>query len=366
MTDAAIPPGGVIGILGGGQLGRMTALAAATLGYRVHAYCPDPDSPLGQVTDRFTRAAYSDKAALAAFAASVDVITFEFENIPAETVEYLASLAPVRPSTTVLRVCQDRLEEKCFIRSQGIATADYAPVGDRDDLGPAISAVGLPAVLKTTRLGYDGKGQARIQTPGDADAAWRAVGMAPSILETFVPFERELSVIAARGRAGDIVCYPAVENVHEHHILARTIAPAPVAPAVADAATAIARHLIAGLDICGVLAVEMFMTPDGALLVNELAPRPHNSGHWTIDACATSQFEQFVRAITGLPLAPVGRHADAVMTNLLGDDVLRWPALAGLPDAKLHLYGKVEPRPGRKMGHFTRLRPIGTGATPRA
>ncbi len=358
MKTETLAPGSVIGILGGGQLGRMTALAAASLGYRTHAFCPDADSPLTQVTDRSTRSSYTDRSALAHFASAVDVVTFEFENIPADAVAYLETLVPVRPTTQALRICQDRLAEKQFVRSVGIATADYAAVPTHESLEAAVSAVGLPAILKTTHLGYDGKGQARIDTAEDCAPAVERIGRAPAILESFVAFDRELSVIAARDVAGNVVAYPAVQNEHANHVLATTTAPAPIDPAVAKAAGDIAVRLADSLAIVGLLSVEMFMTRSGGLLVNELAPRPHNSGHWTIDACATSQFEQFVRAITGLPLAPIGRHADAVMTNLLGDEVLDWPALAADPGAKLHLYGKAEPRPGRKMGHVTSLKPL--------
>ena len=358
MRAQTVPPGGVIGILGGGQLGRMTALAAASLGYRTHAFCPDGDSPLTQVTDRATRSSFTDRSALTRFASAVDVVTFEFENIPADTVAYLETLVPVRPSTEALRICQDRLAEKQFVRSTGIDTADYAAVPTRESLDAAVSALGLPAILKTTHLGYDGKGQARIDRAEECCEAWERIGRAPAILERFVAFDRELSVIAARDIAGTVVAYPAVQNEHANHILATTTAPAPIDPTTAETAGGVAVRLAESLGIVGLLSVEMFMTPSGALLVNELAPRPHNSGHWTIDACATSQFEQFVRAITGLPLAPIGRHADAVMTNLLGDDVLEWPALAADPAARLHLYGKTSPRPERKMGHVTRLRPL--------
>lgn len=354
-TAGVLPPGSVIGILGGGQLGRMTALAAATLGYRTHVFCPDADSPACQVTDRCTLSSYTDRAALAVFAERVDVVTFEFENIPVEAAAVLAERVAVRPSPHALAVCQDRIAEKHFVSDLGIATAPFAVVERAADLSPASAQVGTPAVLKSARLGYDGKGQARLDRADGAAAAWQALGRAPAVLEAFVDFRRELSVIAARDVDGHVLCYPVVENRHADHILAQTTAPAPnLAPDAAAAAEAIAQRLITALDITGLLAVELFETRDGRLLVNELAPRPHNSGHWTMDGCATSQFEQLARAICGLPLGPVDRHADVVMTNLLGDQVDRWPALLAEPGAKLHLYGKAEARPGRKMGHVNR------------
>ena len=356
MSKAMLPPGAVIGMLGGGQLGRMTALAAARLGYRTHVFCPDADSPCGQVTDRATLSSYGDHAALEVFARAVDVVTFEFENIPHDTVAFLAERVPVRPGPRVLAVCQDRLAEKDFVSGLGIATAPYRSVPDPAALTAAVGAIAPPAVLKAARFGYDGKAQALIDGLDAAPEAWQRVGARTSILEGFIDFAGELSVIAARGLDGAVACYPPVANVHREHILWQTTAPADLPPETAAEAEAIARRLAEALDVVGLLAVEMFLTKDGRLLVNELAPRPHNSGHWTIDACATSQFEQFVRAICGLPLGATDRLTDAVMTNLLGDDVDRWPELLAEPGARLHLYGKVEARPGRKMGHVTRLR----------
>ena len=356
----SIPPGSTIGILGGGQLGRMTALAAAELGYRCHIFCPDADSPAAQVAADATVAAYDDAAALARFAAAVDVVTFEFENIPAATVAGLAGSVPVRPGVAVLRITQDRLSEKDFVRSTGAVTAPYAPLSAAGDIAAAIDAVGPRGVLKTRRFGYDGKGQRMVGGAAETAAAWRELGEAACILEGFVDFAGEISVLVARGLDGQIAAYIPVENRHRHHILDRTIAPARIAADVAAEADRVARHIAEQLGVVGLLAVEMFVTRDGRVLVNELAPRVHNSGHWTIEACATSQFEQLVRAVCGLPLGSPERHSNAVMQNLIGDDVTRWPALLADPANKLHLYGKAEARPGRKMGHVTRLYPLGT------
>jgi len=353
-----LPPGSAIGMLGGGQLGRMTALAAAAMGYRTHVLSPEPDSPCAQVTDRATLSSYRDEAALAAFADTVDVVTFEFENIPYETVAFLAGRTTVRPGPEALAVCQDRLREKDFVNRLGIGTAPYRAVPDLSALADAVAAIGTPSVLKSTREGYDGKAQALIRSPEEAEDAWRRIGKRPAILEGFVDFACEVSVIAARGADGTVACYPVVENRHRNHILAETIAPAKVDPALAAEADSIGRRLVEALDVVGLLAVEMFLTKDGRLLVNELAPRPHNSGHWTMDACPTSQFEQFVRAVCGLPLGPVAPWRPAVMTNLIGDDAAAWAEILAEPGAKLHLYGKTEARPGRKMGHVNRVRPL--------
>ena len=353
-----LPPGSTIGMLGGGQLGRMTALAAARLGYRLHVFCPDPDSPCAQVCAAETLSSYEDTAALTAFARQVDVVTLEFENVPVSALETLAPLVPVRPGPQALAVCQDRLAEKRFANDCDIGTAPYAPVGSLAELTAALAEIGRPAVLKARRLGYDGKSQALIDTDTDPAEAWDRIGRAPAILEGLVTFARELSVIAARSPAGQIACYPAVENRHANHILSETLAPAPnLSPDLAARAEALARTLIDRLDLVGLLAVELFETTDGRLLVNELAPRPHNSGHWTLDACATSQFEQLARAVCGLPLGDTRPTAPAVMTNLIGDDVDQWPKILAEPGAQLHLYGKAEARPGRKMGHVTRVGP---------
>ncbi|MBI3707286.1 MAG: 5-(carboxyamino)imidazole ribonucleotide synthase [Proteobacteria bacterium] len=352
-----VPPGSTIGILGGGQLGRMTALAAARLGYRCHVFTPEPDAPTAQVAAQTTIADYGDRAALAAFARSVAVATYEFENIPEDGVTALAKLVPVRPSARVLGICQDRLKEKTFLNRIGVATTGFRAVDSAASLARARDALGAPAVLKTVRLGYDGKGQRLIRARSDLDAAWDALGAEHAILEAFVDFRCEISVIVARGLDGRIAAYEPVENSHKHHILDRTIVPARIPAKAAAKARAIARRIAKKLNLVGVLAVEMFYADNGAVLVNELAPRPHNSGHWTIDACVTSQFEQLVRAICGLPLGATERHADAVMQNLIGDDVRAWPKILRQPGAKLHLYGKREIRAGRKMGHVTYLAP---------
>ena len=335
----------------------MTALAAATLGYRCHVYCPEPDSPAKLVTPYATTAEYDDRVALSRFAAAVDVVTFEFENVPADTAEILAELKPVRPGPNALRIAQDRLREKDFLRSIDVATAQYREVASTEALKRAARDIGPHGVLKTVRGGYDGKGQVAIRPDTDLAAAWRLMGAELGILESYVDFICEISVIVARGTSGHWATYVPVENHHAHHILDTTIAPARIAPEVAMRAEAIARHVADRLDLVGLLAVEMFVTSTGEVLVNELAPRPHNSGHWTIDACAPSQFEQLVRAICGLPLGSPERHSDAVMKNLIGADVERWRDALTEPAAKLHLYGKAKTAPGRKMGHVTRLLP---------
>lgn len=359
---APLRPGGTIGILGGGQLGRMMALAAARLGYRCHVYAPEPDSPGMQVAAAATVAPYEDGAALARFAGAVDVVTFEFENVPASTLEALAPLAPCRPGVTALRICQDRLAEKAFLERQaGVPVAPWRPVHSEADLAAAIAAIGLPAVLKTTRLGYDGRGQAVLRRPEDAAAAWARLEPKPLVLEAFVPFRAELSAIAARGVDGAAVVFDAVENRHRQHILDLSFAPARVPEAVAALAQRHVLRVAEALDLVGVVALEMFLLPDGTLLGNEIAPRPHNSGHWTIDACLCGQFEQHVRAVAGLPLGDPTRHHDAVMVNLVGPEGLaRWDRLLTARGVAPHLYGKAEARPGRKLGHATRLLPPGT------
>jgi len=352
-----LPPGSTIGILGGGQLGRMTALAAANFGYRVHIFCPEAGAPASQVSAATTVAAYDDAAALDAFAGAVDVVTFEFENVPAETVERLAARVPVRPGWRALHMAQDRLREKTFLAELGIAVAPFRRIDSPATLARAVAELGPPAVLKTARFGYDGKGQVKIDAGADPAGAWRAFGADLGILEAYVEFAREISVVVARGMGGETASYVPVENRHVHHILDTTVAPAPIAKPVAHRAQAVAGRIAEALDLVGLLAVEMFETRSGELLVNEIAPRPHNSGHWTIDACHVSQFEQFVRAVAGLPLGSPERHSDAVMKNLIGDDIDEWPKLVAEPGARLHLYGKAEARPGRKMGHVTRLKP---------
>jgi 5-(carboxyamino)imidazole ribonucleotide synthase len=352
-----LAPGATIGILGGGQLGRMTALAAARLGYRCHVFVDEPDSPTAQVCGAATVAKFADGEALERFASRVDIITFEFENIPAEAVRHVAALKPVLPRPEILEIAQDRLREKDFLRSIDVETTAYRAISDPTVLRRAMRDFGYPAVLKTVRLGYDGKGQVTLTPESDADEAWRRMGGESGILESFVDFACEISVIVARGTDGAWATYPAVENQHVNHVLDTTIAPARIPANTAGRAQAIARHVAERLDLVGVLAVEMFVTGSGAILVNEIAPRPHNSGHWTIDACFTSQFEQLVRAICGIPLGSIDRHSDAVMNNLLGHDVAQWRDALNDPLAKLHLYGKTEIQPGRKMGHVTRLIP---------
>ena len=358
MPEAVVlAPGATIGILGGGQLGRMTALAAARLGYRCHVFATEHDSPAEQVCGRATVAEYEDSAALDRFAAAVDVATFEFENIPAAAVHRVAASKPVLPRPEILETTQDRLREKDFLRSIEIPTTSYREISDPAALTRAMHDFGYPAVLKSVRMGYDGKGQVTLTPETRPDEAWRQMGGEAGILEGFVDFSCEISVVVARGRNGAWATYPPVENQHVNHILDTTIAPARVNPETAMRAEAIARHVAEKLDLVGVLAVEMFVLPSGEVLVNELAPRPHNSGHWTIDACVTSQFEQLVRAVCGLPLGSVAHHSDAVMKNLVGNDVAKWRDALADPFAKLHLYGKHEVQPGRKMGHVTRLIP---------
>jgi 5-(carboxyamino)imidazole ribonucleotide synthase len=352
-----LAPGATIGILGGGQLGRMTALAAVRLGYRCHVFTNEIDSPAAQICRAETIAEFTDRDALERFARAVDIATWEFENIPAESVRRVAALKPVLPRPEILEIAQDRLREKDFLRSIDVATASYREVSDPAALLRAMSDFGYPAVLKTVRMGYDGKGQVTLTPEIGAEEAWRRMGGEIGILESFVDFSCEISVIVARGANGAWATYPPVENQHVNHILDTTIAPARIPAETAMRAEAIARHVAEKLDLVGVLAVEMFVTQPGDLLVNEIAPRPHNSGHWTIDACITSQFEQLVRALCGLPLGSVEHHSDAVMRNLLGHDIDKWREALNDPTAKLHLYGKTEIQPGRKMGHVTRLIP---------
>lgn len=349
-----IPPGSTIGILGGGQLGRMLSLAAAEMGYHAHIFCPEENAPASEVSARTTIAAYEDRDALAAFAQGVDVVTYEFENIPFEPVAALARHVPVHPSPDILSVAQHRVLEKEAVNRLGIGTAPFRPVRTAADLAQAAGALGLPAVLKTSRMGYDGKGQIMLKPDSDLQECFHWLRTDDAILEGFVAFRMEISVIVARDALGNIATYCPVQNIHKHHILSETIAPAPIPPALNRKAEDIAHTLAQGLGLVGLMAVEMFVTDDD-ILVNELAPRPHNSGHWTIDACITSQFTQTVRAICGLPLGSPARLCDAHMLNLIGDDIGEWPRYAAFPEAKLHLYGKGETRPGRKMGHVTQL-----------
>lgn len=340
----------------------MFAIAARRMGYRVHTFSPESDTPTGQVADVEVTASYDDLDAVRTFARGVSVVTFEFENVPAAAAAAAADVAPVRPSGQVLHVTQQRLREKTFLDKAGLPVTPFAPVQSLVDLQGGLKRLGCPAVLKQVASGYDGKGQIKIDTPEEAAAALSAVGGGDGcILEAFVPFARELSVVAARGIDGTFVAYEAAENLHRRHILDVTVCPAAVPAATARAATEIAREVLERLDVVGVLCVELFEREDGRLLVNELAPRPHNSGHFTIDACVTSQFEQQLRAVCGLPLGSPSQHRPAAMANLLGDlweaGEPDWAAALCLPDVKLHLYGKDEARPGRKMGHLTALGP---------
>lgn len=359
MSDA-VAPGGVVGVLGGGQLGRMLAIAAAQLGLRAHVYAPEADPPAGEVAAAVTRGGWEDRAALEAFAGAVDVVTYEFENVPAATVDILEPLVPVRPGRKALAVAQDRVDEKSFLNGIGVATAPFAAVDDAASLDAAIREIGAPAILKTRRLGYDGKGQARIAAAGDAAAALAEMRGAPAVLEGYVAFAREISVIAVRGLDGAVLAYEPGENVHEAGILRRTTVPAGAAPAVVEEAKAIAGRILDALRYVGVIGVEFFETAEGGLLVNEIAPRVHNTGHWTIEACAADQFQNHIRAVAGWPLGPAIRHADAVMENLIGDEAHDWARLSAEPGAALHLYGKAEARPGRKMGHVTRVSALGS------
>jgi 5-(carboxyamino)imidazole ribonucleotide synthase len=365
-SDPANPgpvgPDATIGILGGGQLGRMLAMAAARLGFKCHVLCPDPASPAFDVVHRITEADYSDMAALDRFADDVDVVTYEFENVPAETAAFLAARKPVLPDPQVLAVTQDRLAEKDFVVSLGIATAPYAAAASASELDNAVAAVGLPAVLKTRRFGYDGKGQATLRPGDDAMAAWAGVGRQPVVVETFVPFEREISVVAARDRDGRIECFDVAENEHRNHILKVSRVPADVTPAVSGEARRIATKIAAAFEFIGVLTVEMFVVADGVghvVVVNEIAPRVHNSGHWTLDGCSVSQFEQHIRAVAGWPLAVPLRHGRAEMVNLIGDEIASYRQWLDVPGACVHLYGKRAMRAGRKMGHVTRVFPEG-------
>ncbi len=344
-----------LGILGGGQLGRMLAMAAARLGIDCHIYCPEADPPAGQVSAAVTVAGYDDETALSAFAETVDSVTTEFENVPAATARFLAARVPVHPSAEALEIAQDRIAEKSFLNGIGIDTAPWRAVDTLADLTAALGEIGPRGVLKTCRLGYDGKGQARLNGPEDAPDAFAAMKGAPAVLEGFAAFEREISVIAARGTDGTVRCYDPGENHHSEGILRTTTVPARIDDATRAAALAMAERIVTELDYVGVIGVEMFAMPGGTLLVNEIAPRVHNTGHWTIEGCAVSQFEQHVRAVCGIPLGDPARHSDAVMENLIGDDINAVPALLAEPGAALHLYGKGEARPGRKMGHVTRL-----------
>ncbi len=358
MPDNGIlPPGSTIGILGTGQLGRMIAIAAAQLGYKCHVFGPEDRPPAAQVAGAFTQADYEDEDALEAFAQVVNVVTLEFENVPLSALEYLAARRPVRPGYRALEIAQDRALEKEFFNDIGVPTAPWAEVDSVESLIGAAPHIGAPSILKSARLGYDGKGQVFIDGDTDLETAWREMGADRGVLEGFVDFEREVSVIVARAVDGTVLPYLPVENHHAEGILRRTVVPAPLSEETALQAEEVAIRAADELDIVGLLAVEMFVTPDGTVLANEMAPRPHNSGHWTLDAAPTSQFEQLVRAVCGVPLGAVERYADAEMVNLIGADAEAWLTLLADPGAHLHLYGKAEARAGRKMGHVTRLSP---------
>jgi 5-(carboxyamino)imidazole ribonucleotide synthase len=353
-----LKPGDTIGILGGGQLGRMLALAAPRLGLRCQVFSPDPDSPAFDVVLNATCAEYADVEALELFANDVDVITYEFENVPAAAAMILAARRPVLPDRKILETTQDRLAEKDFVQRLGIGTAKYADVSSAAALRAAIARIGSPAVLKTRRFGYDGKGQAIIRDGDDPDRVWEELGTRSAILEAFIPFEREVSVIAARSADGHVECFDVTENQHRDHILKISRAPADIPDALAREARSVAETIAKALNYVGVLAVEMFVVQDSGgarVLVNEIAPRVHNSGHWTLDGASISQFEQHIRAIAGWPLGKPVRHGPVTMTNLIGDDIKDYEQWLTVPGATVHLYGKGPPRPGRKMGHVTQV-----------
>ena len=378
MSDGrTILPGATLGVMGSGQLGRMFAIAARRMGYRVHTFSPDSDTPTGQVADLETTAAYDDEAAVREFAKSVAVLTFEFENVPSRTVEWAAAHCPVRPSGEVLHICQHRLREKEFLAGAGIPVAPFRKIGSAAQLSEAVAQLSRAAapsgiagssgepphfVLKTAAFGYDGKGQRKLKPGDDLAEAWRPFEGQPAVLEKFIPFEREISVIVARGLDGSMTTWPVCENEHANHILDVTLCPARLPAGVADRAAVLARSIALALELVGVLAVEMFLMGDGGIVVNELAPRPHNSGHFSFDASVTSQFEQQVRAVCGLPLGSTESLRPSAMANLLGDEWSAgepdWAAAAAFPEVKIHLYGKASAKPGRKMGHL-----IAFGAT---
>jgi 5-(carboxyamino)imidazole ribonucleotide synthase len=350
----SLPLNATIGILGGGQLGRMLSVAAARLGYKTHIFEPSANPPAADVAHAVTTAGYDDLAALRAFAQSVDVITYEFENVPTAALDALEAIRPIRPNRRALAISQDRIAEKDFLTSLGLTCAPYHAVNSAADMAEAVRKIGAPAILKTTRLGYDGKGQARLKTPEEAEAAFAAMNGQPAVLEGFITFSHEVSVIAARGLDASVACYDPGENVHRDGILHSTTLPARLSPSQRTDAILLAARILNALDYVGVMGVELFVTPSG-LIVNEIAPRVHNSGHWTQNGCAVDQFEQHIRAVTGLPLGDGARHSDVVMENLIGDDIERLPELLAENDTAIHLYGKAEARPGRKMGHVNRV-----------
>jgi len=352
-----IAPGSALGVLGSGQLGRMFTIAARRMGYRVHTFSPDEDTPTGQVADVEVTASYGDLEELRAFAAHVDVVTFEFENVPIEAIDAVEAVTPVRPSAVALHTAQQRAREKTFLADHGFPTVPFARALTLDELWDAVARIGTPAVVKTAAFGYDGKGQHVVTTPADVEHIWTAIGHQEAVVERLISLQAEVSVVAARGVDGSMSEYPVFENRHRHHILDVTTCPAEIPAPMAERAREITRAILEGLQYIGVLCVEFFLSTDGELLVNELAPRPHNSGHLTFDATVTSQFEQQVRAICGLPLGSTELLRPAAMANLLGDlwedGEPNWGAACRFPDVKLHVYGKSEPRPGRKMGHLT-------------
>ena len=354
-----ILPGSTIGVLGSGQLGRMLAIAARNMGYRVHTFSPAEDTPTGQVADKEIRADYTDLEAIRAFATGVQVVTFEFENVTTEAADAAAEIVPVRPSGSALHITQQRAREKAFLALHGFPVTPSAAVHTLDELAVALGHIGTPAVVKTAAFGYDGKGQHRVTSIEDAERVWGIIGHQEAVVERVVDFSHELSVVAARGLDGAFAHFGAIENTHRHHILDLSVSPARVEPAIAGEAVQITRAIMEELSYIGVLCVEFFLTTAGRLLVNEIAPRPHNSGHLTIDACVTSQFEQQVRAVCGLPLGSTTQMTPAAMVNLLGDlwadGEPDWAGALAIPDVKLHLYGKDQPQPGRKMGHLTAI-----------
>ena len=356
MKTDPLSPGKTVGILGGGQLGRMLSVAASRLGFKSHIFEPGANPPASHVADRTTTAAYDDTAALTAFAESIDVITYEFENIPTQALDTLESRHPIRPGRRALATSQDRLTEKQFLQSLGLTTAPFATIDTLADLTAAIDTIGTPGILKTRRFGYDGKGQVRLNPESDPATALAALKGAPAILEGFVDFSLEVSVIAARGLNGEVSAFDPGENVHRGGILHTTTVPAHLTGAQRTDAILLAGRILNALDYVGVMGVELFVTPQG-LIVNEIAPRVHNSGHWTQNGCTIDQFEQHIRAITGWPLGDGSRHSDVEMENLIGDDVARIPDIAKEPQTAIHLYGKADFRPGRKMGHINRILP---------
>ncbi|MEP1766735.1 MAG: 5-(carboxyamino)imidazole ribonucleotide synthase [Sulfitobacter sp.] len=355
MTNP-LPTGATIGILGGGQLGRMLSAAASRLGLRTHIFEPGANPPAGDVAHAVTTAGYDDADALRAFAQSVDLVTYEFENIPTEALDIIEAITPIHPNRRALGTSQDRLVEKEFLQSIGLTVAPFADVTDAASLDAAIAEIGTPAILKTRRFGYDGKGQSRLMSPNDAAAAIADMAGAPAVLEGFVDFTLEVSIIAARNPQGEVACYDPGENVHRNGILHTTDVPANIPASLRTDAVLLAAKILNTLDYVGVMGVELFVTPKG-LIVNEIAPRVHNSGHWTQNGCAVDQFEQHIRAIAGWPLGDGSRHSDVIMENLIGDDMDKVPALAREANCAVHLYGKVETKAGRKMGHVNRVKP---------